>query len=157
MVLQPLKGLINASAMARALVVVAAPAYALWRTCQGDPARRQWLFEACAAIAAAGLLLSPVVHPWYTAHMLVFLCFAPDLGLLLLTCATMAWLLHFWRPAEGSVGAAVLSAVDQYYEPWRWVAYPPVYALLLWTWLRGQPSARGRMTRAAPAAGRDAS
>jgi hypothetical protein len=144
LVLQPLKGLIDASAMARSLVFVAAPAYALWRTCQGDPARRQWLFEACAAIAAAGLLLSPAVHPWYTTHMLVFLCFAPSSGLLLLTCATMAWFLHFWRPGEGSVVAGLVSAVDRYYEPWRWVAYPPVYALLVWTWLRRRENGASR-------------
>ena len=133
--LQPLTGLIDAQAMARALVLVAAPAYAIWRTMQGTAADRQWLFESCASIAAAGILLSPVVHPWYTAHLLVFLCLAPNPGALLLTCATMAWFLRFWRPPDGTLPAAVLASVGRYHEPWRWVAYPPVFALLLRTWL----------------------
>ncbi len=150
--LRPLEGLIQPEAMARAVVVVAVPAYAIWRTLQGRTADQQWLLATCAAVAAAGLLLSPVVHPWYTAHMLVFLCFAPNPGLLLLTCATMAWFLRFWEPAEQTLPAAALAAVDQYYEPWRWIAYPPVYALLLWTWLRRRREQATR-PRSDPSAG----
>jgi len=134
--LQPLAGLIDAHAMARALVLVVAPAYAIWRTAQGAVADREWLIGSCAAIAAAGILLSPVVHPWYTTHLLAFLCLAPSPGALLLTCATMAWFLRFWQPPDGTLPAAVLASVDRYYEPWRWVAYPPVFALLLRTWLQ---------------------
>jgi hypothetical protein len=97
----------------------------------------QWLLRASAAVAGAALLLSPVVYPWYATHLLIFLCFAPNAGLLLLPCAGMAWFLGFWTPTAGTMWARLLSAVHQYYEPWRWVAYPPIYALLVWEWWRG--------------------
>jgi alpha-1,6-mannosyltransferase len=140
LLLQPLKGIVSPDAAARAIVMVAAPVYAVWRTLQGDASGPQWLFKACAAIAAAGILLSPVVHPWYTTHLLVFLVFAPNPGLLLLTAATMSWFMRFWRPPAGSLGAPLVARLKPYQDPWRWPAYVPVYALLLWHWAkdRGQ-------------------
>ncbi len=149
--LTPLKANINQEAMARALMLVAMPAYAFWRTF-GDfgifsgsklaPGAHEldspnWLLRASRDIAVAGLLLSPVVHPWYTAHALIFLCFAPSVGMVLLTCATMAWFLKFLEPEAGTWLAGVFGSVKQYREPWRWVAYAPPLALLIWEWLRG--------------------
>jgi len=136
--LEPLSRVVDVAPIARGLVMLAAWVYAIWRTLSGSGLGAQWLLEACAAIAGAGLLLSPVVHPWYTTNLVVFLCFAPNAGLLLLPCATMSWFVRFWVPPAGSLARTMLIAGRGYYEPWRWVAYPPVYALLFWEWWRGR-------------------
>ena len=169
--LQPLKGVIDPNSLARAIVMVAMPAYAVWVTA-GDRITRiwsgapegggavgartpssavvasvddvstpEWLLDASLKISAASLLLSPVVHPWYTAHMLIFLCFVPSRGLLLMTAATMCWFLKFWQPAEASIWGALLRAVKPHREPWRWLAYPPVLSLLLWDWWKARRGA----------------
>jgi hypothetical protein len=136
--LVPFRSVLNVAMAARLIVVLTAAGYAVWRTFRGAAADAAWLLETCACISGAAILLSPVVHPWYTAYMLIFLCFAPNPGLLLLTCASMAWFLSFWAPAPGSVWARLLHASGRHREPWRWIAYPPVYALLTWTWLRAR-------------------
>lgn len=143
----PARSALDVERAARFIVTLAAACFAVWRTFRGTGEGSQWFLETCAHVSAAAILLSPVVHPWYTAHMLVFLCFAPNPGLLLLTCATMAWFLRFWEPAAESVFGRLLAAVQQYREPWRWVAYPPVYALLLISWLRGRRRGRAAATR----------
>jgi len=137
-VLEPLRGIASPDHLARLIVAAAAPGYALWRTLRGDASHPEWLFGTGAAIAAAGLLLSPVVHPWYTAHLLVFLVIAPSPGLLLLSAGTMSWFVRFWRPAAGSHGACLLEFLRPYEDPWRWPAYLPVYASLLYERLRGR-------------------
>jgi len=134
--LQPLKGFLPPDATARLIVLVAAPVYAVWRTLQGERADLEWLLKACATIATAGILLSPVVHPWYTTHLLAFVVFTPNPGMLLLPLATMSWFMRFWRPPAGSVGGALVEWLKPYPDPWRWVAYPPVYALLIYTWVK---------------------
>jgi hypothetical protein len=136
--LLPFRSVIDVAMAARFIVVLAAAGYAVWRTFRGAVADAAWLLDTCACISGAAILLSPVVHPWYTASMLIFLCFAPNPGLLLLTCASMAWFLRFWVPAPGSVWARLLHAFGQHREPWRWIAYPPVYAVLIRTWLRAR-------------------
>ncbi len=133
---EPLRGLISPDRVARLTVTVAAPTYALWRTCRGDASEPEWLFRTGAAVAAASLLLSPVVHPWYTAHLLVFLVVAPSPGLLLLTAGTMSWFVRFWQPPAGSAGARLIERLQPYSDPWRWPAYLPTYVLLLYQWLK---------------------
>jgi hypothetical protein len=128
--LAPLRAPIDAVHAARVLMVIAACGYAVWRTRLGDAGDPQWLLEACAAITGVGLLLSPVVFPWYTPQLLVFLCFAPSLGWLLLTGASMSWYLALWSAIPGSAAAAVFGPSARFTQPWRWVTYPPVYALL---------------------------
>jgi len=139
--LAPLRGTVSPDRLARFIVTVAAPAYALWRTFRKGGADADWLLRTCAAIAAAGLLLSPVVHPWYTAHLLVFLVFAPSPGLLLLSAGTMSWFLRFWQPPAGSLGARIVARLAAYQDPWRWPAYVPVYALLIWERVRRRGAA----------------
>ena len=139
--LQPLRGVLPPDSLARLIVTVAVPAYALWRTLRGDSTEPAWLFRTSAAILAAGILLSPVVHPWYTACLLVFLVVTPSPGLLLLTAGTMSWFMRFWRPPAGSVGARLVEAFSPYSDPWRWVGYIPVYAALAWQWLRNRGQA----------------
>ncbi|MBI3292750.1 MAG: hypothetical protein HYZ73_08095 [Elusimicrobia bacterium] len=76
----------------------------------------------------AGLLCSPVVHPWYVVWIIPFLCFYPRPG----------WILFS--------GLVVLSYVvllrydltkTWELDPWvRVVEYVPLYMALLWPWLR---------------------
>jgi hypothetical protein len=136
--LGPLKGILEPETAARALVLLAAPAYALWRTLRGEPTDGRWLLAACAAIATSGILLSPVVHPWYTAHVVLFVAGVPNPGMLLLSLATMSWFMRFWHPVGGTAAARLVSWLQRYPDPWRWPAYIPVYVLLARSWWRGR-------------------
>jgi len=142
--LEPLHNLLPPNRLARLIVTVAAPAYALWRSLRGDASHPEWLFHTGAAISAAGILLSPVVHPWYTACLLAFLAVTPSPGLLLLTAATMSWFMRFWRPGAGSLGALLVERLGPYEDPWRWPAYLPVYSALIYEWLRSRAALRSR-------------
>ncbi len=134
--LTPLRGTVEVAGVSRVLVMAAAAAYAVWRTFRGDARDPQWLFETCAAVTGVSLLLAPMLFPWYTAQLLVFLACAPNLGWLLLTGTTMSWYLALWAAIPGSPAAALFGAGARTTQPWRWATYPPVYALLAWEWWR---------------------
>jgi hypothetical protein len=128
--LQPLSGHLDPSKVARLIVSGAAVLYALWRTIRKHPDSPQWLLENVALILAASALLSPVLYPWYVCAMLAFLCFSFSSGLVLLTAAMMMWYLNFTYDSL-SLPHWLAALPTVYFEPWRWLGYIPVYALLI--------------------------
>jgi alpha-1,6-mannosyltransferase len=124
----------------------------------GDPLRARWLAAGLMAVLVvslawrripapfatraalrAGLIVSPVVHPWYLGWALVFEPFARSPGWLLLSLTCVLSYGVFAPPAEGGAFHLPLS--------WRWVEYGLPLALaatLAWRRRRHRDRARRR-------------
>jgi glycosyl transferase family 87 len=77
--------------------------------------RRRRAEDGARVIYRAGVLLSPVAHPWYIGWPLLFEPFAPSAPWLLLSCTMLLAYGIFAPPPEG--GGFHLSLA------WRWVEY----------------------------------
>lgn len=136
-VLQPLRPLASPDITARVVATAALPLYAAWRCVRAERSDTEWLLRTSAAIVTASILLSPVVHPWYTVHLLIFLVFAPSPGMLLLTASTMSWFMRFWRPTD-PIGTWLTTHLGGKTDLWRWIGYAPVYVSLVAEYLRSR-------------------
>jgi hypothetical protein len=98
----------------------------------GMAVRFAWLktepLRASFLLLAAVLLVSPSVFPWYVTWLVPFLCFFPDPALVLWTVTV---LLSYHVLID-------FTALGQWhYTTWLvWFEYVPVFALLLFRWLR---------------------
>ena len=98
--------------------------------------RKRWsTLAATRVLMRAGLLLGPVVHPWYLGWVLAFECTGPSAGWLLLSCTVTLGYGAFVPPLDGG----------GYHPPlaWRLVEYglPVLLTLGLMLW-RGAVAAR---------------
>ncbi len=116
---------------ARALMGIAALAYALLRSYRLRRDDGPGLLDALTAIAAAVLIFSPVTFPWYATTLAAFVCFSPSLSLLVLTIVPMGWFVDFLEVPATSPWVWVVRANEHISQAWRIPAYGAFYLLLL--------------------------
>jgi hypothetical protein len=119
------------SRQARALMGLAALAYALVRSYRLRRDDGPGLLHALNAIAAAVLIFSPVTFPWYATTLIAFVCFGPSLALIVLTIVPMGWFLDFLDVPATSPWIWVVRANEHISQAWRIPAYGAFYLLLL--------------------------
>lgn len=135
-VVRRLNGAWDAVRITRIAMGLSVGCYALWRALRTEPASREGLLKDIVCVLAAGLLLSPLVLPWYATNLLAFLCFVPSPGLLLLTASVMMWYLNAVIPWWPRVPGWMRALESHHREPWRLLGYVPVYILIVAAWLR---------------------
>jgi len=126
-------GSFDAARMITSLVLVLAVGFALWK---------RWTPEHASQLAArVGLLVSPVLHPWYLGWALMFETRQPSAAWLLLSFAVILNYGVLATPAAGRDFHLSLT--------WRWIEYglPLCVAAGVWLWVR---AARGNGFHRAP-------
>ena len=138
-------GIADPDRLARKILMVAWVGYALWRGLRRQADTPQGMIESVAYITTAGMLLTPAAYPWYGTTLVACLCFVPSPALLLLTMSLMQCFLLSVLAQLPRLPAWIWDLCLRYPEPYRWIGYLPVYALLVVEWIRWLKA--GRPTR----------